>query len=56
MESPNENLLFVTRSNKLQLYDFNTESVKKEYEFSQKMGILDLNSGYSPSKKYYYVV
>lgn len=55
MEGHNENLLFITRANKLQLYDFNAEAVKKEYEFSQKMGILDINSGFSPSKKFYYV-
>lgn len=53
--SPNENLLFVTRGNKLQLYDFDSETVQKEYKFPNKLKILDLRSGYSDSQKYYYV-
>lgn len=53
--SPNENLLFVTRGNKLQLFDLESETVQKEFKFPNKLKILDLQSGYSDHQKYYYV-
>lgn len=50
-----ENLLFVTRGNQLQLYDYEAENVISKYEFESDIEALNLISDFSLSKEYYYV-
>ena len=50
-----ENLLFVTRGNQLQLYDYEADKVVTNFEFESDIEALNLNSDFSPYKKYYYV-
>lgn len=49
-----ESLLFVTRGNQLQLFDYETEKIIKKYEFESDIEALDLKSDYSPHRTYYY--
>lgn len=50
-----ESLLFVTRGNQLQLFDFETEKVISKHEFENDLDALDLVSDFSTYKQYYYV-
>ena len=48
-----QNLLFVTRGNEFQLFDYETEKVVKKVDFESDLEVLSLVSDYSPYKKYY---
>lgn len=50
-----ENMLFVTRGNQLQLFDFESEQIVSKYTFESDIDALDLTSAFSPAKHYYFV-
>lgn len=51
-----ENLLFVTRGNQLQLFDYEADKVITKFEFESDIEALDLTSDFSPQRHYYYVI
>lgn len=53
MKANKETLLFLTRGNTLQIFDYQTEKVLQSYQLKDDKDHLKLNSFYSPAKQHY---